>query len=157
MQLPRYLQVLILISMFLCTVMSSSSDNITKDFTFHSNSRIYKGQDAPKNKYPFYVDLFIKFDNAKDPNGNRMNKHGSGVLISKRHILTCAHNFYPFKGKDGRDTYWGKAFAGGLVGGWKAYKNGTSNLENVDFHYSDVTLYPDNKSPGENKIIISFL
>ena len=151
MQLPRYLKVLTLISMFLCTVMSSSSDNITKDFTFHTNSRIYKGQDAPKNKYPFYVDLFITFDNAKDGNGEKLMKHGSGVLISKIHILTTAHIFYPYKGKKKyvKDTYKGEAYAGGLD--VAAFNNGTSDdVEMIEFYDDDVTLYPNNQSPGEN-------
>ena len=148
---PKYLEVLILISMFLCTVMSSSSDNITKDFTFHSNSRIYKGQDAPKNKYPFYVDLFITFENAKDEKGEKLQHHGSGIMISKIHILICAHIFYPYMGKNKyvKDTYNGEAYAGGLD--VAAFINSTSEpLENVDFSESEVTIYP-----GENKILLT--
>ena len=99
------------------------------------------------------MDLFINFKNAKDEKGKKLQLHGSGVIISKIHILTCAHIFYPYKGKNKyvKDTYEGTAYAGGLD--VAAFNNKTSEpLEKVDFYESEVTIYP-----GENKIIISFL
>ena len=145
------------ISMFFFTGGILPSNEITKNNS-HSNARIYRGQDAPKNKYPFYVDLFITFDNAKDKNGEKLMKHGSGVLISKIHILTTAHIFYPYKGKKKyvKDTYKGEAYAGGLH--VAAFNNGTSDdVEMIEFYDDDVTLYPNNQSPGENKIIAYFI
>ena len=146
------------ISMFFFTGGTSLSDDFTKNSNLHSNARIYRGQDAPKNKYPFYVDLFITFHNAKDGNGEKLMKHGSGVLISKIHILTTAHIFYPYKGKKKyvKDTYKGEAYAGGLD--VAAFNNGTSDdVEMIEFYDDDVTLYPSNQSPGENKIIAYFI
>ena len=88
--------VLIFIFMYLSSD-TLADDTITKDSSLHSNARIYRGQDAPKNKYPFYVDLFIHFENAKNEKGDNLKRHhGSGVIISKIHILTCAHIFYPY-------------------------------------------------------------
>ena len=125
---------------------------ITKDSSLDSNSRIYRGKDAPKNKYPFYVDLFITFENAKDEKGEKLQHHGSGIMISKIHILTCAHIFYPYTGKNRyvKDTYNGEAYAGGLD--VAAFINGTSEpLENVDFSESEVTIYP-----VENKFLLAY-
>ena len=142
--------VLIFIFMYLST--DTLADNtITKDSSLHSNARIYRGQDAPKNKYPFYVDLFITFENAKDEKGEKLQHHGSGIMISKIHILICAHIFYPYMGKNKyvKDTYNGEAYAGGLD--VAAFINSTSEpLENVDFSESEVTIYP-----GENKILLT--
>ena len=88
--------VLIFIFMYLSSD-TIADDTITNDSSLYSNARIYRGQDAPKNKYPFYVDLFIHFENAKNENGDNLKRHhGSGVIISKIHILTCAHIFYPY-------------------------------------------------------------
>ena len=154
MRLLRITVVPILVLMYFSTG-SLSDDTLSHDSILHSNARIYRGLDAPKNKYPFYVDLFITYDNAKDKNGDAKMIHGSGVLISKIHILTCAHSFYPYREQNSydRDTFIGLAFAGGF----DLYNNGTSELEKVYFHYHDVTLYPNNESPGKYKIIISFL
>ena len=54
----------------------------------------------PQKISPFYVDLFITFENAKDEKGEKLQHHGSGIMISKIHILTCAHIFYPYTGKN---------------------------------------------------------
>ena len=82
--------VVILIFIYLSTNTLAKDTTITKDSSLDSNSRIYRGKDAPKNKYPFYVDLFITFENAKDEKGEKLQHHGSGIMISKIHILTCA-------------------------------------------------------------------
>ena len=61
-----------------------------------SNARLYKGKDAPKNQYPFYIDIHVKFPNVKDAKGELgLMNHGGGALISKAHILTVCHIFYP--------------------------------------------------------------
>ena len=61
-----------------------------------SNARIYKGKDAQKNKYPFYIDIYVTFQKVFHPNSNQSyTNHGGGALISKSHILTVAHLFYP--------------------------------------------------------------
>ena len=61
-----------------------------------SNARIYKGKDAPKNKYPFYIDIYVTSQKVLHPNSNQSyTNHGGGALISKSHILTVAHLFYP--------------------------------------------------------------
>ena len=66
------------------------------DGNSQSNARIYKGKDAPKNKYPFYIDIHVTFPKVFHPNSNQSyTNHGGGALISKSHILTVAHLFYP--------------------------------------------------------------
>ena len=67
-------KVVISIFIYLSANTLAKDTTITKDSSSNSNSRIYRGQDAPKNKYPFYVDLFIHFDNAKDEKGNNLNR-----------------------------------------------------------------------------------
>ena len=144
-------QVVIAIFIYLSTNTLAKDTTITKDSSLDSNSRIYRGKDAPKNKYPFYVDLFITFENAKDEKGEKLQHHGSGIMISKIHILTCAHIFYPYTGKNRyvKDTYNGEAYAGGLD--VAAFINGTSEpLENVDFSESEITIYP-----VENKFLLA--
>ena len=143
--------VVILIFIYLSANTQAKDTTIIKDSRSNSNSRIYTGQDAPTNKYPFYVDLFITFENAKDEKGEKLQHHGSGIMISKIHILICAHIFYPYTGKNKyvKDTYNGEAYAVGLD--VAAFINSTSEpLENVDFSESEVTIYP-----GENKILLT--
>ena len=52
-----------------------------------NNARIFNGQTASKNQFPWHVFLEITFKDKR-------SKTGGGVLISKKHILTCAHVFY---------------------------------------------------------------
>ena len=59
-----------------------------------SNSRIYKGKDASKDMFPWYIDLKLEYPEIKNPDDSQK---GGGALISMKHILTVAHIFYPFK------------------------------------------------------------
>ena len=52
-----------------------------------NNARIFNGQNASKNQFPWHVFLIVTF---KD----KTKERGGGVLISKNHFLTCAHLFY---------------------------------------------------------------
>ena len=63
-------EVVIAIFIYLSTNTLAKDTTITKDSSLDSNSRIYRGKDAPKNKYPFYIDLFITYNYAKDENGD---------------------------------------------------------------------------------------
>ena len=59
------------------------------------NARIYRGMDAKKNRFPWYIDLEIEYPAIKDPKKPKENlkKDAGGSLISKYHILTVAHIF----------------------------------------------------------------
>ena len=61
------------------------------------NSRIYRGKDATKNMFSYYIDLTVGYPDIKDPNSKTgfVQIFGGGTLISKQHILTVAHLFYP--------------------------------------------------------------
>ena len=63
----------------------------------NSNTRIYRGKDATKNMFPWYIDLKIGYPDIKNPNKKNsfLEIFGGGALISKQHILTAAHLFYP--------------------------------------------------------------
>ena len=63
----------------------------------NSNTRIYRGKDATKNMFPWYIDLKIGYPDIKNPNKKNsfLEIFGGGALISKQHILTVAHIFYP--------------------------------------------------------------
>ena len=52
-----------------------------------NNARIFNGQNAAKNQFPWYVVMIVTFDDQRQI-------IGGGVLISKKHFLTCAHLFY---------------------------------------------------------------
>ena len=51
------------------------------------NARIFNGQNALENQFPWHIFIKVTF---KD----KTNEKGGGVLISKKHFLTCAHLFY---------------------------------------------------------------
>ena len=58
--------------------------------TFRSsliNSRIWNGNNATKLRYPWYI--HIKEYEESDPAGTA--SASGGTLISKKHVLTCAH------------------------------------------------------------------
>ena len=55
--------------------------------TKNSNARIYKGQDASWNRFPWHINLDITFPDDK-------GHLAGGVLISEKHILTAAHLLY---------------------------------------------------------------
>ena len=52
--------------------------------TASKNSKIWKGFDAPSRRYPWYVHVkeFYKKIEVQS---------SGGTLISKKHVLTCAH------------------------------------------------------------------
>ena len=52
-----------------------------------NNARIFNGQNASKKQFPWHVFMKVTFKDQRHVLGN-------GVLISKKHILTCAHLFY---------------------------------------------------------------
>ena len=51
------------------------------------NSRIWNGNNATKLRYPWYI--HIKEYKESDPAGTA--SASGGTLISKKHVLTCAH------------------------------------------------------------------
>ena len=59
-------------------------------FKLKSNSRIFNGKDADDYQYPYcvYIEFNTKSEEVDD-------YEWGGALISKKHILTCAHGFYP--------------------------------------------------------------
>ena len=115
----------------------------------NSNARIFRGSDATKNKFPWYIHIIVNFyDDGFDINGG-------GVLISMKHILTVAHLFF---GNDSDLTQYvpfeGTAFAG-LVDIKNAPYNSTksnkalgSQIMKKRFYISDILFYPNNKNPG---------
>ena len=76
---------------------SGLSHGLKKYGTKNRNARIFNGQDASSNQFPWHVLLVVEFPNV--PNANDPNKWheqtGGGVWISKKHILTCSDIFYP--------------------------------------------------------------
>ena len=63
----------------------------------NSNARVYRGKDATKNMFPWYIDLTVGYPDIEDPEKKNdfLKKYAGGALISKQHILTVAHIFYP--------------------------------------------------------------
>ena len=71
-----------------------------------SNAKIFNGQNAANNEYPWQVFIKIEFQNYPYPNDPLIMNSGEviyptdhihmfgGVLISKKHILTISHTFY---------------------------------------------------------------
>ena len=102
----------------ICIFKCSSETKTESD----SNARIFRGKDATKDMFPYYVELEIEFIepieelDVKDikkfkerlksilgestvPREIIVERTGGGVLVSKKHILTAAHLFYPsYKG-----------------------------------------------------------
>ena len=133
------------------------------------NSRIYRGKDATKNMFSYYIDLTVGYPDIKDPNSKTgfVQIFGGGALISKQHILTVAHLFYPQMKKklvlyylciyyeffhilltiylSPRDlsNIDGKAFAGFL-----------DPRQVEKFTENGVFLYPDNTLPGKLELYI---
>ena len=52
--------------------------------TTSQNSRIWNGFDAPSRRYPWYVHI-------KEFHKKKEVQSSGGTLISKKHVLTCAH------------------------------------------------------------------
>ena len=69
-----------------------------------SKNRIYKGIDVPEGRFPWQLYLIIEFFDF----GKRSDFEfiAGAVLISKRHALTAAHNF--FFGRGWMDRWDGK-------------------------------------------------
>ena len=65
--------------------------------TKNNNERIFNGQGASRNQFPWHVYLHVVFPSIPSETNPFQNQiqGGGGVWISKKHILTCAHIFYP--------------------------------------------------------------
>ena len=120
----------------------------------NSNARIFRGRDATKNKFPWYIHITVTFPSV-NKDGDSYN--GGGVLISMKHILTVAHLFF----RNERDVirtryvpFEGTAFAGLLdikndpYLSTKSNKTIGSQIMKKRFYISDILFYPNNKNPG---------
>ena len=77
-----------------------------------SNARIFRGSDATKNEFPWYININTHFPSIHKA-GSGFN--GGGVLISMKHVLTVAHLFFGnLKNKTQYLTFRGIAYAGVL-------------------------------------------
>ena len=116
-----------------------------------SNMRIFRGSDATKNKFPWFIYITVRFPSLDDKFG------GGGVLISMKHILTVAHLFF----RNERDVirtryvpFEGTVFAGLLdikndpYLSTKSNKTIGSQIMKKRFQISDILFYPNNKKPG---------
>ena len=82
---------------FVLFAISGLSHCSKKCGTKNKNARIFNGQDASRNQFPWHVFLLVDFPGkprVNDPTKTQ-TQSGGGVWISKKHILTCAHNLYP--------------------------------------------------------------
>ena len=64
-----------------------------QQFRLKSNARIFNGQSVEVDddeQFPYYV--YIQFNTESK---EVADYEFGGALISKKHILTCAHGFYP--------------------------------------------------------------
>ena len=141
-----------------------------------SNAKIFRGKDATKDMFPYYVELEIEFIepieelDRKDikkfkerlksilgesnvPREIIVDRNGGGVLISKKHILTAAHLFYPsYKGIVMTENWNNLDFEAKAYGGiFDLRKKDKSQIRN--FSPKDVQLYPSNGTPGTHKYL----
>ena len=56
-----------------------------------TNARIFKGKEVIQKQYPWQMLIHMKFKNIA---GEMGYKEVGGTLISRKHVLTAAHNFY---------------------------------------------------------------
>ena len=58
----------------------------------HATRRIYQGKDVLEGRFPWQILLILEFASQS---WNKNSEYiGGAVLISRRHVLTAAHNFY---------------------------------------------------------------
>ena len=91
--------------LFLCIIFTVESYCHCGRFVrrgLEATSRIYKGKDVLEGRFPWQLFLIIEFFEF----GKRSDFEyiGGAVLISKRHALTAAHNFFHHD-KDGETLY----------------------------------------------------
>ena len=58
-----------------------------------ATSRIYQGKDVLEGRFPWQLYMTLEFVSQSSTNTN-YEYYAGAVLISKRHVLTAAHNFY---------------------------------------------------------------
>ena len=67
---------------------SNGSCNCGTSTTSSTNSRIWNGENVPNNlKYPWFV-YVVEYTNVPE---EKTIQASGGTLISKKHVLTCAH------------------------------------------------------------------
>ena len=156
----------------MCLFRSSSEARSEND----SNARIFRGKDATKDMFPYYVELEIEFIepieelDRKDlkkfrerlksilgestvPKEIIVERNGGGVLVSKKHILTAAHLFYPrYKGIVMTENWNNLDFQAKAYGGiYDLRKKDKSQIRK--FKHESVHLYPSNDTPGKTFVI----
>ena len=58
-----------------------------------ATARIYQGKDVLQGRFPWQLHMTLEFASQSSKNTN-YEYMGGAVLISRRHVLTAAHNFY---------------------------------------------------------------